>query len=357
MALLLFFFLVSILFSFLCSIWEAVLLSITPSYAKRKVQEGGEVGMLLEQFKADIDRPLSAILTLNTIAHTVGAIGVGAQAGKVFGNDDIDILGLHIGYESIIAGLMTLAILILSEIIPKTIGANMWRQLAPITVRSLKILIWILWPLVWLSQLITKRLKKDKGKSVLSRADFAAMTQVGEESGALKKSESLIIRNLLRLRELTVRDIMTPRTVLTVLDEKMTCQEYYEAFSDSPFSRVPVYEGKEDHITGMVLKDDILAQLAEDKDSVTLAALKIPISFIQDDVPLPDLLEMLTRRREHLAIVNDNFGSIAGLVTMEDLLETLLGIEIVDETDTVTDLQKLARSEWQKRAKRLGLIE
>ncbi len=357
MTLLLIFFTVSIIFSFLCSIWEAVLLSITPSYVNRQVQEGTEVGRLLETFKSDIDRPLSAILTLNTIAHTVGAIGVGAQAGKIFGSQSLDLWGVHIGYESLIAGLMTLAILILSEIIPKTIGANLWRSLAPFTVKSIRILIIILWPLVWISQRITKGLKKEKQKSVLSRADFAAMTRVGEESGALQKSESIIIRNLLRLKELTVRDIMTPRTVMAIADQSTTCQQFYDDNPSSPFSRIPIFEEGPDEITGMVLKNDILAQVAADNHDVKLEELKIPVSFIEDSVPLPNLIETLSKQRAHLAIVVDDFGSIAGLVTMEDLMETLLGIEIMDETDTVADLQKLARAEWQKRAKVLGLIE
>lgn len=357
MTLLILFFTLSILFSFLCSIWEAVLLSITPSFVNRHVQEDTAVGHLLQEFKKDIDRPLSAILTLNTIAHTVGAIGVGAQAGHIFSSNSVEIVGLHLGYESLIAGLMTLAILILSEIIPKTIGANMWRQLAPFTVKSIRILIFILWPLVWLSQLITKGLKREKNKSVLSRADFAAMARVGEESGALARNESHIIRNLLRLKDLTVRDIMTPRTVMTTADEKMTCQAYYDANMNSPFSRIPIYGKDPDDITGMVLKNDILAQVAADNHTVLLSELKISVSFIEDTVALPNLIESLSQKRAHLAIVVDNYGSITGLVTMEDLMETLLGIEIMDETDTVADLQKLARAEWQKRAKIVGLIE
>jgi CBS domain containing-hemolysin-like protein len=197
MGLLIFFFLTSICFSFLCSIWEAVILSVTPSYVNRQVQEGTATGKLLQAYKQDIDKPLSAVLTLNTIAHTVGAIGVGAQAGKLFGTSTINLGITSLSYESFIAGAMTLAILILSEIIPKTIGANMWKELAPFTVRSLRVLMWVLFPFVWMSQLITKALKKDKERSVFSRADFAALTSAGLESGALDKSESKIIQNLL----------------------------------------------------------------------------------------------------------------------------------------------------------------
>jgi CBS domain containing-hemolysin-like protein len=252
---------------------------------------------------------------------------------------------------------MTLAILILSEIIPKTIGANMWPQLAPMTAKSIRILMWLLWPLVWLSQKITRRLKKDKGRSVLSRADFAAMTHVGEESGALHKKESSIIRNLLRLKDLTVRDIMTPRAVMMSLEENLTCGDYYMQNQSSSFSRIPIYHDREDNITGIVLRTAMLAEVAADRHHTLLAEIKIPARYVKDGVTLAELLELLSKEQAHLALVVDDFGSIAGLVTMEDLMETLLGIEIVDETDTVADLQKLARAQWQKRAKSLGIID
>jgi len=204
----------------LCSIWEAVLLSITPSYVQQKVTEGGTLGKRLQKFKDEIDRPLSAILSLNTIAHTVGAIMVGAQAGKIFGENYFKIGPVELSYESIIAGVMTLLILVLSEIIPKTLGANNWRSLTPFTVTSLRFLEIALFPLVWLSQAITKRLKNNKGESVLSRADFAAMARLGKDSGALEARESSIIDNLLRFEEVTVKDIMTPRTLVKSAEQK-----------------------------------------------------------------------------------------------------------------------------------------
>ncbi len=354
MALLLFFFVLSIVFSFLCSIWEAVLLSITPAFINRKVQEESRIGKDLRAFKRDIDRPLSAILTLNTIAHTVGAIGVGAQAAKVFSNTPT-ILGIP--SESLIAGGMTLAILILSEIIPKTLGANLWKELAAFTVKSLKLLIFVLSPFVWLSQLITKNLKKDKSKSVFSRADLAALTHASEESGVLDKSESTIIKNLLRFEEVSVRDIMTPRTVMVIANEETSLLEFYKKNRPFRFSRIPVYSETVDHITGVVLKDDILQYLVEDEDDRLLKSIKRAVIAVQDDQVLPELFELLTRQRAHIAIVVDNFGSLVGLVTMEDLLETLLGLEIMDESDDVPDLQRLARQKWEERAKKLGLIE
>lgn len=360
MFLLLAFFALSITFSFLCSIWEAVLLSITPSFINRKIQDGSAIGKDLAIFKKDIDRPLSAILTLNTIAHTIGAIGVGAQAANYFGSNSsisIPATGIEIPSESIIAVVMTLAILILSEIIPKTIGANKWESLAGFTVKSLKFLLFVLAPFVWVSQLITKNLKNDKDKSVFSRADLAAMTHAGEESGVLAQSESTIIKNLLRFEEVSVRDIMTPRTVMVKVDEATTLMDFYKNNQPLRFSRIPVFNKTTDQITGLVLKDEVLQYLVEDKDEVLLKELIREIPAVRDDKPLPQLFEVMTTERTQIAIVVDNYGSLVGLVTMEDVLETLLGLEIVDESDGEADLQVLARRKWENRAKKIGLIE
>jgi CBS domain containing-hemolysin-like protein len=355
MGLLVFFFVASILVSFLCSIWEAVILSITPSFTNRKIQEGTLLGSLMKTYKDDIDRPLAAILTLNTISHTVGAIGVGVQAGKLFGEHIINLGITTISYESIIAAAMTLAILLLSEIIPKTIGANMWRQLAPFTIRSLRVLIWILHPLVWLSQWITRRLKKDKERSIFSKADFAAMTHVGFETGALDQSESTIIQNLLRLGKLLVRDIMTPRSVIVIADEQSKVKEFYETYKPFQFSRIPVYTKNPDQITGVILKDDLLVQMAEDHEDKELSDLRRDVLFVKDTDNLSRLLDALVLGRQHIAIVTDTYGSVTGLVTMEDLFETILGFEIVDESDKIEDLQGFARKKWEERAKKLGL--
>lgn len=348
----------SILFSFLCSIWEAVLLSITPSYINVQKQAGTQLGKDLEAFKQDIDRPLSAILTLNTIAHTVGAIGVGAQALKLFGEDELfPGSKIHISYESLIAVVMTLAILILSEIIPKTIGANRWRGLAPFTVRSLKILLFVLQPLVWVTQLITKSMKNDKNKSILSRVDFMAMTKAGAESGALEANESEIIKNLLRFDRIPVKSIMTPRTVAVMAEEERSVKDFYEAHQPLRFSRIPIYEKSRDQVTGLVLKDDLLEHMIKGHGDWPLQKIKKEILAIDQDKRLPELFDALTKNRTHLAIVVDEFGGLAGLVTMEDVLETLLGLEIVDEMDAVADLQALARKKWEERARILGLIK
>ena len=350
MAILIFFFLVSILFSFMCSVWEAVLLSITPSYVSRMQMEKPRLGKRLTSLKDDIDRPLSAILTLNTIAHTVGAIGVGVQAGKLFGTAKINLYIFEATYESLIAGLMTLAILILSEIIPKTIGATYWKQLTPFTVRSLKGLMIVLAPFVWLSKWVTHLIKKDGEKSVLNRADVAAMADAGLRSGAIDKEEKSIIQNLLRLENMEVKDIMTPRSVVFTLDENQTLGEIFTAYNPFQFSRIPVYGESPDQITGFILKDAILENIAADKHNRQAVEIRRKIFFVEDSLSVAGLLDKLILEKQHMTMVADEFGTVVGLVTMEDVIETLFGLEIIDESDKVADLQKLARERW-KRAK------
>lgn len=349
MVFLILFFVVSIFVSFLCSIWEAVLLSVNPSFVSRMQKDKPRIGQMLEHFKQDIDRPLSAILTLNTIAHTVGAVGVGVQAGKLYGAHFLNLGLFEISYESLIAGLMTLAILVFSEIIPKTLGASYWKTLTPFTVRSLKILLFILAPFVWLSNWITRHIKKEKERSVFSRADFAAMADAGLKSGALDTEEKSIIKNLLRLNYLKVRDIMTPRSVVVLVDEQLTISEIYRNLKPMVYSRIPVYKGNPDNVTGLILKDSVLANLAEDKHSMKATEIKRDILIVEDSFSVAKLMDQLILNRQHLAMVADTFGSLVGLVTMEDLFETLLGLEIVDESDKVEDLQKYAKETWKKR--------
>lgn len=352
MATLLFFFVISIVFSFLCSIWEAVLLSITPAYVSRMQNEKPAVGKLLQSLKEDIDRPLSAILTLNTIAHTVGAIGVGVEAGKIFGTTQLNLFLFDLTYESIIAGAMTLAILILSEIIPKTIGATYWKQLTTFTVNSLRILVLVLAPFIWMSKWITRLIKKDGTTSVYSRADVAAMADAGLKSGAIDKEEKSIILNLLKLENLKVKDIMTPRSVVFSLDEDRNLGDVFVEHNPFQFSRIPVFSESPDNITGQVLKDVILEKLAEDKHAQRVGDLRREIIFVQDTWTVAKLLDTLIQEKQHLAMVADEYGTIVGLATMEDVIETLFGLEIVDESDKVADLQMLARSRWIKRPKK-----
>jgi len=347
--LLIVFFLVSIIFSFLCSIWEAVLLSITPAFTERKVQEGGEVGETLREFKSNIDRPLAAILTLNTIAHTVGAIGVGAQASAIWGASIMATL--------VVPVVVTLAILFLSEIIPKTIGANYWRELSGFTVRCLKWVIWVLGPLVFVSQILTKFLKKDKKASVFSRADFTAMTELGVREGVFDEGESRLLRNLLKFKEVRARDIMTPRTVMVAVDETLSLSDFHRDHPNLRFSRIPVYKGNADAITGYFLKDELLIQLVEEPgDPSPVGDIQRPLITVKESFPIPELFDRFLAEREHIAlVVDDEFGGTAGLVSMEDVIETLMGLEIVDEMDDADDMQALARKNWELRAKARGL--
>ncbi len=354
MLLLLIFFSLSLICSFLCSIWEAVLLSITPSYVNAQVRQGAAIGARLEAFKRDIDRPLSAILTLNTVAHTVGAIGVGAQASTLF---DASSAIFGVSYESIVAAAMTLAILILSEIIPKTLGANNWRALAPFTVISLTVLTKVLLPFVWMSQGITRSLKRAEVGSVYSRADFLLMASEGEQEGVLNRAESEIMTNLLRLDQLKVEDIMTPKTVMRVADESMTMRELHDAYPKLSFSRVPIHQhASSDLITGFVLKSEVLQKIIEGQGDEPLSSIRRPLPFVNVSLELAALLDVFTKQKSHVAICTDQFGTVTGLVTMEDLFETLLGLEITDESDREVDLQALARKQWEARARAQGMI-
>ncbi len=349
--LLVLFFSLAIGFSFLCSLWEAVLLSITPSYAEIRYREGTAVGRLLRSFKDEIDRPLAAILTLNTIAHTVGAIGVGSQAAVIWADASPWITSALIPIG------MTLAILVLSELIPKTLGATYWQPLVPFTVASLRLALLVLAPLVWLSSLVTGLLKGKDERSVLSRSDFVAMAEIGAETGVFQRSESEMIANLMRFHRVRAADIMTPRTVVRAAPEEISLREYHEGHATRIFSRIPTYhEGSKDRVTGYVLKDDVLEALVAGRSDDPLSSIRREILVVPDAFPVDDLFYLFLEKREHIAAVVDEFGGMAGIVTMEDVIETLLGLEIVDESDTAEDMQALARRSWERRARALGLL-
>ncbi len=346
------FFLLAILISFLCSLLEAVLLSITPSFVQLKAQEGGGIGRRLETFKSNIDRPLAAILTLNTIAHTVGAIGVGDQSVRIWADTNPMMTGV------IVPVVMIMGILILSEIIPKTLGANHWQKLVPFTVGSLEIIIFVLYPLVWISQIITGSLKRDKSLSVFSRLEFLAMAEIGVSEGVFEKQDSEIIANLLRLETVLAEDVMTPRTVVERASENQTIKAFYRDTGELPFSRIPLFEGHEkEHVSGYFLKSELMEMLVQGKGDRHLAEIKRDITVVHESLPISELFNRFLENREHIALVVDEFGGMAGIVTMEDVLETLLGMEITDESDDTVDMQSLARQKWQTRARRSGLIE
>ena len=350
-SLLLTFFFLALVFSFFCSLWEAVLLSITPSHARVESSQGTRVGRYLEDFKANIDRPLAAILTLNTIAHTAGAIGVGDQAAAIWAQANPWITRVAV------PATMTIAILVFSEIVPKTIGALYWQYFVTFTVYSLRTLTTALLPFVWMSQYITRQLKRGTTQPVLSRTDFMAMAELGAQEGVFEEEESQMIGHMIRFQAIQVGDVMTPRTVVEVAAEGETIANYYKEVKDLPFSRIPVHDASKDHITGYVLRADLLIALVEGRGDQRIAALRREIVAVGETHAITDLFNVLRARQEVLAVVLDEFGGMAGIVSMEDVIETLLGLEIVDETDATTDMRELARRHRIQRAKALGALE
>lgn len=346
MTLLVFYVLLALGISFACSIMEAVLLSVTPSYVAVLARQGSVTASRLQKLKEDIDRPLAAILSLNTIAHTVGAAGAGAQATHVFGD----------AYVGVISAVLTLLILVLSEIIPKTLGAVYWRKLVPVVTRVLVPTIWLMWPLVKMAQGITYLLSRGEPQASISREELTAMAELGTREGVFEAEESRVLTNLFRFGSLRVRDIMTPRTVVFALPETMTVRELLQEHTEFRFSRIPVFAASRDDVTGYVLKDDVLLRAAQGDGHETLRDLKREIVVVPSALPLPRLFERLVDQREHIALVVDEYGGTEGIVTMEDIVETLLGLEIVDEVDSVADMQAMARQQWLRRAKRLGLV-
>ncbi|WP_149273962.1 CNNM domain-containing protein [Pareuzebyella sediminis] len=367
MGLLVFYAVISIFFSFLCSVLEAVLLSITPTFINVKKKEGKTYALTLEELKKDVDKPLIAILTLNTVAHTVGAILVGVQAkaayAQLYGTTEQTILGVKFTEDlmvGVVSTIMTILILVASEIIPKTIGATYWKSLANFASKTLRFMVLGLkyTGLLWLLQLFTKLIGGSAHEgSVLSREDFTAMTDIAHEEGVFEKSESTIIKNLLRFDEVLVKDIMTPRAVMKIASEKQTIGEFFKNNPKMRFSRIPVHGEKMDHIDGFVLKDNILEEMVNENGNIPLADIKREILVTERSTPIPKLFDTLVNKREHVALVVDEYGSVSGLVTMEDVIETLLGLEIMDESDNVADLQELARKNWETRAQRSGVLD
>ncbi len=347
MTLLLIYLFVAILTSFLCSILEAVILSITPSFIEAQEQKGAKFSEKLKSMKDNIDRPLAAILSLNTIAHTVGAAGVGAEATKVFGSASV-------GYVS---AALTFLILVFSEIIPKTLGATYWRSMVSFTVIMLNGLMIILYPLVLLSQGITQLLSHNrKQQNLVSRAEVSAMADIGHKEGVFEEGESRILKNLIRFKSIQVENIMTPRTVVVAADEDMSLEELFRDKGYLRFSRIPVYQDNIDNVTGYIHKHDLLDNLANDKHTMKLREIRRKMLVVTKNLSIPELFELLMKEREQIALAVDDFGGMSGIVTVEDVLETLLGMEIVDEFDSAKDMQAYARERWKKRAVRLGIL-
>jgi CBS domain containing-hemolysin-like protein len=326
------FFSIAVGISFLCSIMEAVLLSVTHSYIAVLEKEEHKCAKHLRKLKEKIDHPLSAILTLNTIANTVGAAGVGAQTLKVFGSQ----------WVAFASGILTLCILVFSEIIPKTIGASYWRNLAPFSAYIIKGFIFITYPIVrtfeGLSHLISPKGKKIK----ITREELLSAAEIGENAGALKKEEAVIIGNVLLLQKVVARDVMTPRSVIFGLDKSLTVGQVMKQNPILTFSRIPIFENSIDKICGLVLRPVILKASCDGNDSVTIGDLAIPVHAVPGSISVASVMNKFIKRREQLFLLVDEHGQTEGIITLEDAIETLLGVEIVDELDSVTDMRKLA---------------
>jgi len=338
--------LVALVFSFLCSVAEAVLLSITPSYIEGIREKTPRRAALIARLRLhNVDQSLAAILTLNTIAHTVGAVAAGAQAAKVFGS----------AWIGLFSAVVTLLILFLSEIVPKTIGAVHWRALARPTAIFVNALIKILYPLIWISEKLTRLIAHGKTVHVFSREEFIAMADIGERSGTIHEHESRIFRNLFEFGSLRAMDIMTPRTVIEALEQDLTVSQAAKMVAGQPFSRFPIFDDDIDDLPGFVLKDEIFTLAMQERGDTKLADIRRELRAVPETASLAMLLEFLLEQRQPIALVVDEYGGTAGLVTLEDVVETLLGMEIVDEKDEVRDMRALARRQWANRARKLGL--
>jgi len=337
--------LLSIIFSFLCSILEASLLSITSAFVTISKQEEKSFANQLEKLKGDVDKPLIAILTINTIANTVGALLVGVQAENTFGDGSNMVFAVSV--------IMTLSILLLSEIIPKTIGATYWKQLANFTTKALTVFVFILkWTgLLWLLLLTTRLIGKEEvhGSSVFSREDFHVMTEIAEEEGVFEENESAIIKNIINFKETPVKEIMTPRSVMIIADKHQSIREFYDDNPVLRFSRIPIYNENLDDIDSYFLKDDLYDAIIKGEGKATLASIERDILRTNREDSVASLFKSLIDNKEHIALVHDEYGSISGLVTQEDAIETLLGFEIMDESDHHEDMQQLAKEQHKER--------
>jgi CBS domain containing-hemolysin-like protein len=346
MTLLVFYLTLALGVSFFCSIAEAVLLSVRPSYVEALEPKGSAGAAALVALRANLDRPLAAILSANTIAHTVGAAGVGAQSAAVFGS----------GYVGITSAILTLLILVFSEIIPKTLGATHWRRLAPTFGILINGLTRALLPLVWLSERIT-RLLATSGASAFtfSRDEMEAMAEIGAREGQLQAKELRIVRNLMRLRNLSVSDVMTPRPVIFAVPSAMTVRDFLEHHAEQPFSRIPLRGEGADEESAYVLRADLLLAQARGELETPLTAFARELPVIPDTSSASTAFDMLMLKKSHIAVVVDEYGSTRGLVSLEDIVETLIGLEITDELDRVADMQALAHQRWRERMQAIGV--
>ena len=345
MGLLILYLLLTMGISFLCSLLESVLMSTPLSYISMREEEGDKNASLFLKFKTEPERPLSAILSLNTIANTLGAAAVGHQATTISGS----------AFFGIISAVMTLLILVFSEIFPKSIGTSNWKNLLWLA-QVMQVLVWILYPIVWCIEKLSRSFSDEGADTSISREEVSAMANIGEEEGVIDKSENKVIQNIFKLDQIKAYDVMTPRVVAAIAPESMTLRQFYKKEELSHYSRIPVYSDSQEFITGYVLRYDVLESLAEDDFDARLKSIKRQIAAFHEETSVGDIWESLLKTKDQIALIIDDYGCFQGIITLEDIIETILGMEIIDESDTVTDMQQFARERWKKRQKQYKQI-
>ena len=332
--------------SFICSVLEAVLLSVNMSYISVLEKEKPQIGKLLRLHKVNINKSIASILILNTIAHTLGAAAVGAQAAILFGNDAVVIISI----------IMTFAILFLSEIIPKTIGAVYWKQLAPFSAQLIRIFIWVTYPIIIMTSAVTNKISKgNEDANTITKDELLESMLLSEDDGVIDEKESDFIENILRLDEIKIGDVLTPRSVVFALDEKRTLKDIIENEEEIfNFSRVPIFNDSIEDVTGIVLTKKIFQQAIKD-DSVTLESIKKEIFSINENIPVSKALDLFITKKDHMFLVMDNYDQTEGIITLEDCVETVLGVEIMDESDSTEDMRELAKVKMKQRRKERSL--
>ncbi|MBQ0016002.1 MAG: DUF21 domain-containing protein [Bacteroidales bacterium] len=346
MLLLLIFLLSAMTISFMCSILESVLMSTPISYITMREDEGYKPATRFKKYKQDNARAIAAILSLNTIANTIGAAGVGNQVTEAFGNQ----------WFGLVSAITTVLILVFSEIIPKTIGTSQWKHLMGFTAGTIRILIVLMYPLVLLIELLTRLISKNDEEASVSREEVAALADVGEDEGVIDEDENKIIQNVIKLNNVKACDVMTPRVVAAVAPESMTLKDFYELEEHSHFSRIPVYAEAPEYITGYILRSEALELLAEDKFDQTLGSIRRDIPYFNEELSISDIWESLLTHKEQIALIIDEYGCFEGILTLEDIIETIFGLEIIDESDEVSDMQQYARERWQQRQSKFKKI-
>jgi len=324
----------AIVISALCSVCEAVLYSLTTSQVEMMRKTGSKSGLILHNLRSDIDEPITAILTLNTIANTVGAAVAGAAAAHLFGDNNVLLF----------SAVFTLTILIFSEIIPKTLGVSFSYRIAPYIAMPIRVMVVLLKPIVFLCRAITGLIPQDSSENSVSAEELQTIAAMSRESGQLEEVQEKVISNIIELKQKTVRDVMTPRTVTFSLDQNGTVGDAMEMINRlSSHSRVPVYDNDTDNVTGVVMRKNVLLAAAEQKLDSPLSSLKVPVHFVPETMPLNFVLVDFFEKRQHLFVVVDEYGSVTGVISMEDVLEEIVGEEIIDESDRTKDMRELAR--------------